>query len=195
MHWFIWELLILFHWSMCLFLCPYYNGHTFWLLFLLQCVWCWSLHQVQFDIGAQLLSLEVPFDMYIPSGNRTCSLFWGFFFFFLVNAWHSGSISQKWNYNQPCPRPKSFSGSLAKAQFLVSVDALWPSEILQLDSSESIIAVPLYYRVFVAVFKVLLEGYYSKHRASLIAQLEKNAPAMQEILVQFLGLEDLLEKE
>ena len=31
-------------------------------------------------------------------------------------------------------------------------------------------------------------------RASLIALLVKNPPAMQEILVQFLGQEDLLEK-
>ena len=31
-------------------------------------------------------------------------------------------------------------------------------------------------------------------RASLIAQLVKNPPAMQETLVQFLGREDLLEK-
>ena len=31
-------------------------------------------------------------------------------------------------------------------------------------------------------------------RASLIAQLVKNPPAMQESLVQFLGWEDLLEK-
>ena len=30
--------------------------------------------------------------------------------------------------------------------------------------------------------------------ASLITQLVKNPPAMQETLVQFLGLEDLLEK-
>ena len=30
--------------------------------------------------------------------------------------------------------------------------------------------------------------------ASLIAQLVKNPPAMQETLVRFLGLEDLLEK-
>ena len=32
------------------------------------------------------------------------------------------------------------------------------------------------------------------YRASLIAQLVKNPPAMQESLVRFLGLEDLLEK-
>ena len=32
-------------------------------------------------------------------------------------------------------------------------------------------------------------------RASLIAQLVKNPPAMQETVVQFLGWEDLLEKE
>ena len=31
--------------------------------------------------------------------------------------------------------------------------------------------------------------------ASLIAQLVKNPPAMQETLIQFLGWEDLLEKE
>ena len=31
-------------------------------------------------------------------------------------------------------------------------------------------------------------------QASLIAQLTKNLPAMQETLVQFLGQEDLLEK-
>ena len=30
--------------------------------------------------------------------------------------------------------------------------------------------------------------------ASLVAQLVKNLPVMQETLVQFLGLEDLLEK-
>ena len=33
------------------------------------------------------------------------------------------------------------------------------------------------------------------HRASLIAQLVKNLPAMQETQVQFLGREDPLEKE
>ena len=33
-----------------------------------------------------------------------------------------------------------------------------------------------------------------KYRASLIAQLVKDLPAMQETLVQFLGWEDLLEK-
>ena len=35
---------------------------------------------------------------------------------------------------------------------------------------------------------------YAKKRASLIAQLVKNRPAMQETLVQFLGQEDPLEK-
>ena len=33
------------------------------------------------------------------------------------------------------------------------------------------------------------------HWASLVAQLVKNPPAMQETLVQFLGQEDLLEEE
>ena len=33
------------------------------------------------------------------------------------------------------------------------------------------------------------------NRASLVAQLVKNLPAMQETLVLFLGQEDLLEKE
>ena len=32
------------------------------------------------------------------------------------------------------------------------------------------------------------------HNASLVAQLVKNLPAMQEALVQFLGQEDLVEK-
>ena len=41
---------------------------------------------------------------------------------------------------------------------------------------------------------ILVVGIYS-HRASLAAQLVKNPPAMQETLVQFLGQEDLLEKE
>ena len=36
--------------------------------------------------------------------------------------------------------------------------------------------------------------YYKRLRTSLIAQLVKNAPAMQETLVQFLGQEDPLEK-
>ena len=35
---------------------------------------------------------------------------------------------------------------------------------------------------------------FSSARASLIAQLVKNLPAMQETLVRFLGQEDLLEK-
>ena len=35
---------------------------------------------------------------------------------------------------------------------------------------------------------------YAKKRASLIAQLVKNRPAMQETLVRFLGQEDPLEK-
>ena len=38
------------------------------------------------------------------------------------------------------------------------------------------------------------EIYLSPIRASLIAQLVKNLPAMQEIPVRFLGREDLLEK-
>ena len=36
---------------------------------------------------------------------------------------------------------------------------------------------------------------YSLYQASLVAQLVKNLPAMQEIPVQFLGREDPLEKE
>ena len=36
---------------------------------------------------------------------------------------------------------------------------------------------------------------YSFVRASLIAQLVKNLPAMQEIPIQFLGWEDRLEKQ
>ena len=36
--------------------------------------------------------------------------------------------------------------------------------------------------------------YYNKYRASLIAQLVKNPPAMQESPGWFLGQEDLLEK-
>ena len=38
-------------------------------------------------------------------------------------------------------------------------------------------------------------SYPGRPWASLIAQLEKNLPAMQETQVQFLGWEDLLEKE
>ena len=38
-------------------------------------------------------------------------------------------------------------------------------------------------------------GFPAEHRASLVAQLVKNPPAMQEIPVRFLGGEDLLEKE
>ena len=39
-----------------------------------------------------------------------------------------------------------------------------------------------------------MEGPQEGSWASLIAQLVKNPPAMQETLVQFLGREDLLEK-
>ena len=38
------------------------------------------------------------------------------------------------------------------------------------------------------------KSFLAKYRASLIAQLVKNLPAMQETLVQFLGQEDPLEK-
>ena len=38
-------------------------------------------------------------------------------------------------------------------------------------------------------------GLFDKKRASLIAQLVKNPPAMQETLVRFLDWEDLLEKD
>ena len=46
---------------------------------------------------------------------------------------------------------------------------------------------------------ILIECYYYSHfihkeRASLIAQLVKNPPAMQETPVRFLGWEDLMEK-
>ena len=40
----------------------------------------------------------------------------------------------------------------------------------------------------------MLKETSSLFRASLIAQLVKNPPAVQETLVQFLGQEDLLEK-
>ena len=40
-----------------------------------------------------------------------------------------------------------------------------------------------------------LMGLYIHVVASLIAQLVKNLPAMQETLVQFLGWEDLLQNE
>ena len=43
------------------------------------------------------------------------------------------------------------------------------------------------------LFKIIYK-LYIKHRASLIAQLVKNLPAIQETLVQFLGQEDPLEK-
>ena len=41
--------------------------------------------------------------------------------------------------------------------------------------------------------KVDLDG-YSQYGVSLVAQLVKNLPAMQETLVRFLGRENLLEK-
>ena len=42
---------------------------------------------------------------------------------------------------------------------------------------------------------VFLDVKYATSRASLVAQLVRNLPAMQENLVQFLGWEDPLEKE
>ena len=41
---------------------------------------------------------------------------------------------------------------------------------------------------------LLIKVHLIKARASLISQLVKNLPAIQETLVQFLGWEDLLEK-
>ena len=45
------------------------------------------------------------------------------------------------------------------------------------------------------IFKILYSGMCQNMEDSLIAQLVKNLPAMQEIQVQFLGWEDPLEKE
>jgi len=39
-----------------------------------------------------------------------------------------------------------------------------------------------------------IEVFLTNYVGSLVAQLVKNLPAMQETLVRFLGLEDLLEK-
>ena len=44
------------------------------------------------------------------------------------------------------------------------------------------------------MFKGNLPLFLSPYRASLLAQLVKNLPAMQKTPVQFLGWEDLLEK-
>ena len=41
---------------------------------------------------------------------------------------------------------------------------------------------------------ILLDNCYISFQASLVAQLVKNSPAMEETLVQFLGPEDLLKK-
>ena len=43
-------------------------------------------------------------------------------------------------------------------------------------------------------YNIPYKGDLKRNRASLIAHLVKNPPAMQEILVQFLGREDPLEK-
>ena len=43
-------------------------------------------------------------------------------------------------------------------------------------------------------FKKKFDAFYTVEWASLIAQLVKNLPAMQEIPVRFLGLEESLEK-
>ena len=45
----------------------------------------------------------------------------------------------------------------------------------------------------IEVFEIYLKA-LAKDGASLVAQLVKNPPAMQETLVQFLGQENLLEK-
>jgi len=50
-------------------------------------------------------------------------------------------------------------------------------------------------KAWLSVSTCLLAGLYARYiGASLIAQLVKNPPAMQETPVQFLGQEDLLEK-
>ena len=45
-----------------------------------------------------------------------------------------------------------------------------------------------------SVLKIIFQVMYLAYRASLVAQLIKNLPAMQETLVRFLGREDPLEK-
>ena len=56
------------------------------------------------------------------------------------------------------------------------------------------LAVPRKIWVFLGFVRHIKTSVYSLLRASLIAQLVKNPPAMQETLVQFLGQEDPLEK-
>ena len=47
--------------------------------------------------------------------------------------------------------------------------------------------------VWTQTFRKIIEETYGENGASLGAQLVKNPPALQEILVQFLGQEDYLE--
>ena len=49
-------------------------------------------------------------------------------------------------------------------------------------------------RISNKITKLIVNKYALIDRASLIAQLVKNLPAMQETPVRFLGREDLLEK-
>ena len=58
-------------------------------------------------------------------------------------------------------------------------------------SSEKIITKIMTYDNCLVIYVCLIAHY----NASLTAQLVKNPPAMQETPVQFLGWEDLLEKE
>ena len=89
---------------------------------LFDCYFFYNVSRVEASIR---YSLTLGPNSYLWKFNSTCISLqeielahYSEFFFFLVNVWHSGSVSQKWNYDQPCPRPKSFSGSLAKARFL-----------------------------------------------------------------------------
>ena len=61
-----------------------------------------------------------------------------------------------------------------------------------MTTQNSYISVLLLMVNYTKVLKVVVIS--ASHRASLIAQLVKNLPSMQETLVQFLGQEDPLEK-
>ena len=71
------------------------------------------------------------------------------------------------------------------------------------DYCKSLLPVPLqctpsrlqlvpFLKQHLSVLKIIFQVMYLAYRASLVAQLIKNLPAMQETLVQFLGREDPL---
>ena len=95
-------------------------------------------------------------------------------------------------------RECTLSACLQAGTFIISCLQIWPGNYIIISPASQAFELRLeaYLQLsWSSACQLQILGLLNLHRASLIAQLVKNLPAVQEALVQFLGWEDPLEKE